>query len=73
MQEWCDWQALRTCDALVEHAIADGAYPEALDHLIQGYQQVRVQPSSFGHKVPRSNWATSSTCLICPSSDSITA
>jgi RNA polymerase sigma-70 factor (ECF subfamily) len=42
MQERLDWQTLRTCDALVEHAIADGAYPEALDHLVQGYQRVIV-------------------------------
>jgi RNA polymerase sigma-70 factor (ECF subfamily) len=42
MQERLDWQALRTCDALVEHAIADGAYPEALDQLVRGYQRVIV-------------------------------
>jgi RNA polymerase sigma-70 factor (ECF subfamily) len=42
MQERRDWQALRTCDALVEHAIADGAYPEALDQLVRGYQRVIV-------------------------------
>jgi RNA polymerase sigma-70 factor (ECF subfamily) len=42
MQERLDWQALRTCDALVEHAIADGAYFEALDHLVRGYQRVMV-------------------------------
>ena len=42
MQERLTWQALRTCDALVEQAIADGAYPEALDHLVRGYQRVIV-------------------------------
>lgn len=42
MQERFDWQALRTCDALVESAMADGAYPEALDHLVRGYQRVMV-------------------------------
>src|SRR5262245_6683688 len=42
MQEQSPWQALRTCDALVEHAIAAGAYPEALDHLVRGYQRVVV-------------------------------
>jgi RNA polymerase sigma-70 factor (ECF subfamily) len=42
MQERFDWQALRTCDALVEHAITEGAYPEALDHLVRGYQRVMV-------------------------------
>jgi RNA polymerase sigma-70 factor, ECF subfamily len=42
MQERLDWQALRTCDALVEGAIADGAYQDALDHLVRGYQRVMV-------------------------------
>src|SRR5687768_5255134 len=42
MQERLDLQALRICDALVEHAIADGAYPEALDQLVHGYQRVMV-------------------------------
>jgi RNA polymerase sigma factor (sigma-70 family) len=42
MQERRDWQALRTCDALVEHAMAEGAYQEALDHLVRGYQRVMV-------------------------------
>jgi RNA polymerase sigma-70 factor (ECF subfamily) len=42
MQEHHGWRALRTCDALVEHAIADGAYQEALDHLVRGYQRVIV-------------------------------
>ena len=42
MQERRDWQALRTCDALVEYAIADGAYQEALDQLVRGYQRVIV-------------------------------
>jgi len=42
MPERCDWQALRTCDALVEHAIGEGAYMEALDHLVRGYQRVIV-------------------------------
>ena len=42
MQERFDWQALRTCDALVEEALADGAYHEALDHLVRGYQRVMV-------------------------------
>jgi len=42
MQERLDWQALRTCDSLVEGAIADGAYQEALDHLVRGYQRAMV-------------------------------
>ena len=42
MQERPNWHALRTCDALVEDAIADGAYQEALDHLVRGYQRVMV-------------------------------
>jgi len=42
MQECPNWHALRTCDALVEDAIADGAYQEALDHLVRGYQRVMV-------------------------------
>jgi RNA polymerase sigma-70 factor (ECF subfamily) len=42
MQERPNWHALRTCDALVESAIADGAYQEALDHLVRGYQRVMV-------------------------------
>lgn len=42
MQGRLDWQALRTCDALVESAIADGAYEEALDHLMRGYQRIIV-------------------------------
>jgi hypothetical protein len=42
MQERRDWQALRTCDALVEYAMANGAYQEALDHLVRGYQRVMV-------------------------------
>ena len=42
MQERPSWHALRTCDALVEQAIADGAYQDALDHLVQGYQRVIV-------------------------------
>jgi RNA polymerase sigma-70 factor (ECF subfamily) len=51
MWERLDWQALRTCDALVEHAIADGAYPEALDHLVRGYQRVIVSfcRTQLGH------------------------
>jgi len=42
MQERFDWQALRTCDALVEEALADGVYQDALDHLVRGYQRVIV-------------------------------
>lgn len=42
MQEHRDWQTLRTCDALVEHAIVEGAYQEALDQLVRGYQRVIV-------------------------------
>jgi RNA polymerase sigma-70 factor (ECF subfamily) len=42
MQEGFDRRVLRACDALVESAIADGAYPEALDHLVRGYQRVMV-------------------------------
>jgi RNA polymerase sigma-70 factor, ECF subfamily len=42
MQERPTWHALRSCDALVESAIADGAYQEALDHLVRGYQRVMV-------------------------------
>lgn len=42
MQERPKWHALRTCDVLVEGAIADGAYQEALDHLVLGYQRVIV-------------------------------
>lgn len=42
MPEPPDWQALRLCDALVERSLADGAYPEALDQLVRGYQRVIV-------------------------------
>lgn len=42
MQEHRDRQALRLCDALVEQAMAEGAYLEALDHLVRGYQRVIV-------------------------------
>jgi RNA polymerase sigma-70 factor (ECF subfamily) len=42
MQERPAWHALRACDALVESVIADGAYQDALDHLVHGYQRVIV-------------------------------
>jgi len=51
MQERPAWHALRICDALVEEAIADGAYQEALEHLVQGYQRVMVSfcRTQLGH------------------------
>ena len=42
MQDRPIWHELRTCDALVEHLLVDGAYQEALDHLVRGYQRVIV-------------------------------
>lgn len=37
-----DWEAFRPCDAMVESAIAEGAYREALDTLVRGYQRVII-------------------------------
>ena len=53
MAEQVDWQAFRACDAMVEQAIAEGAYRKALDHLVQCYQRVilsscRKQLGSIG-------------------------
>lgn len=42
MQERPTWHTLRTCDAVVESAIAEGEYHGALDHLVRGYQRVIV-------------------------------
>jgi RNA polymerase sigma-70 factor (ECF subfamily) len=42
MQERPIWHELRACDALVERLLADGAYQEAMDHLVHGYQRVIV-------------------------------
>lgn len=35
-----DWRAFQECDAAVEDAIATGAYREALEMLVRGYQRV---------------------------------
>jgi RNA polymerase sigma factor (sigma-70 family) len=42
MGEQVEWQAFRPCDALVEQAIGEGAYREALEHLVRGYQRVII-------------------------------
>lgn len=37
-----DWNALRPCDALVESYLAEGAYLEAFNELVRGYQRLMV-------------------------------
>lgn len=37
-----DWTAQQACDADVQRALARGAFPEALETLVQGYQQAVV-------------------------------